>query len=264
MLTDASFDPYLLWRTEEAGLNATVVARQRFVDGWLLRLSQGKARRTRCITALFPGRMTLSERLAASQRIYAEARLPMILRLTPFSLPSGLDAELDALQWRRVDETRVMLLEGLPTMAPPGVFQGLSVERVGLEAFARIVGEMRGSTSTQQLAHAERLLQTPVQLEAWVARKQGQVMTCGHIAIDRALVGLYDVFVEPSARGRGMAQQLCRVLLQRAQVLGAEVAYLQVEVDNTPAVATYDRLGFRPAYRYHYRTRAEDAVAPVA
>ena len=53
--------------------------------------------------------------------------------------------------------------------------------------------------------------------------------------------------------GQGLATLLCRVLLQRGRVLGARVAYLQVDAGNTPALAVYRHLGFVEGYRYHYR-----------
>lgn len=256
----ARFDPLLLARTEEAGLNVTAVAQQRLFDGWLMRFSPGKAKRARSITALVPGRLPVEERLAVCEAAYQRAQLPIMLRMTPFSQPAGLDAQLEALGLHRVGLTRVMVHAQLDEIGGQGAAQGLSIERVGLDAFARVIGGMRGSSTSQQQAHADRLMHAPVPLEAWVARSHGQVLGCGHIAVDENLAGLFDVFVLPEARGKGLAQHLCRVLMQRGQVLGATAAYLQVEDDNLPAVAVYERLGFGLAYHYHYRTKAVDVV----
>ena len=73
------------------------------------------------------------------------------------------------------------------------------------------------------------------------------------------LVGLYDVFVRDSARGRGLARVLCERMLALAAADGARVAYLQVEGDNTPARRVYHALGFADAYAYHYRQAPEPA-----
>jgi ribosomal protein S18 acetylase RimI-like enzyme len=80
------------------------------------------------------------------------------------------------------------------------------------------------------------------------------VLACGQFAREADLVGLYDVFTAPEARGRGLARQLCAWLLGRAMEQGARHAYLQVEGDNHAARAVYHRLGFADAYAYHYRT----------
>jgi hypothetical protein len=94
----------LLSRIEDAGLNASAPPQQRWLDGWLLRFSPGKAKRARCINALADGRLTLSQRLALSQAVYREAELPLFFRMTPFSQPAGLDAWLAARGMHRVDD----------------------------------------------------------------------------------------------------------------------------------------------------------------
>ena len=55
----APFDEALLARIEDAGINASAPREQRWVDGWLLRLSPGKAKRARCIQAVAPGRLEI-------------------------------------------------------------------------------------------------------------------------------------------------------------------------------------------------------------
>ena len=81
----------LLSRIEDAGLNASAPPQQRWVDGWLVRFSPGKAQRARCINALAPGCLPLSEKLAYCQSLYRAAGLRLLFRVTPFSQPAGLD-----------------------------------------------------------------------------------------------------------------------------------------------------------------------------
>ena len=90
-----AFSAALLSRIEDAGLNASAPPQQRWVDGWLVRFSPGKAKRSRCINAVAAGRMPVADRLAACEQLYASAGLPMIVRITPFSLPQSLDTYLD-------------------------------------------------------------------------------------------------------------------------------------------------------------------------
>ena len=47
----------LLSRVEDAGINASAPPQQRWVDGWLLRFSPGKAKRARCVQAVADGRL---------------------------------------------------------------------------------------------------------------------------------------------------------------------------------------------------------------
>ena len=86
------------------------------------------------------------------------------------------------------------------------------------------------------------------------------MLACGQTAVESELVGLYDVFTAPEVRGQGLARRLCSALLARAGAAGASMAYLQVDADNAPARAIYQRLGFDDAYSYHYRALDPDAA----
>ncbi len=255
-----SFDSCLLSRVEDAGLNASAPPQQRWVDGWLVRHSPGKAKRARCINAVAPGRMPVAHKLALCEPVYAEAGLPLIVRITPFSEPAGLDATLEAMGLQRFDDTRVMVLEDLSTVVAPQFPGSLALQPVGLEAFAQRVGALRGSPLSQRLAHGQRLAQSPVPFRAYEMKLDGEVVACGQFAQEADLVGLYDIFTAESVRGRGYASTLCAQLLSHAHRHGARHAYLQVDGDNSAARAVYHRLGFSDAYAYHYRSR-DPAVA---
>lgn len=249
-----AFDATLLSRIEDAGLNASAPPQQRWLDGWLVRFSAGKAKRARCVNAVAAGRLPVSERLAACAQVFDDAGLPLIVRITPFTLPSDLDALLDEQGLRRFDDTRVMVLADLPG-APPDLAPGLTLRPIGLEPFAHRVGGFRRSPLAQRQAHAERLLNAPVPFIAFELQAEGVPVACGQFGLEGDLVGLYDVYTAEPARGRGLARLLCQHLLAHASERGARCAYLQVEGDNHAARSVYHRLGFEDGFAYHYRTR---------
>ena len=254
------FDPALLSRVEDAGLNASAPPQQRWVDGWLLRFSPGKAKRARCVNAVAAGRLSVAERLAECEQVFADAGLPMIVRITPFTLPQDLDATLAAGGLRRFDDTHVMFLGELSAASEHTPTENAAIHGTGLESFAQRVGALRGSPLSQRQAHGQRLLNSPVPFHAFEMQVDGELVACGQFAIEGSLVGLYDVFTAPAARGRGHAGVLCAHMLARACAGGARHAYLQVEGDNHAARAVYQRLGFADAYSYHYRTRDPSAA----
>jgi GNAT superfamily N-acetyltransferase len=255
----SAFRPELLSRVEDAGLNASAPPQQLLIDGWLVRYCPGKAKRARCVNAIASGRMPLTERIALCEPLYEGAGLPMIMRLTPFSVPAGLDDALDMLGWRRFDDTRVMVLPDLTPAHLPTTPSGLRVKPIDSDEFAEEVGRLRGSPPNQRLAHAQRLARAPVPHSAFVVLRDREAVACGQMAIETNLVGLYDIFTAPGERGRGLGLLLCRHLLLRAHELGARSAYLQVDADNVAARRVYGRLGFSDAYAYHYRTRDANA-----
>ena len=156
MSTAPPFDPLLLARIEDASLNASAPPQQRWLDGWLIRFSPGKAKRARCINAMAAGRLALEQKLALAAAVYAEAGLPMILRTTPFSVPRDLDSQLEARGWKGFDSTRVMVCTALDSLTDERLPRGLSWHLLGHHAFAQAVGQLRGSPLAQRQAHAAR------------------------------------------------------------------------------------------------------------
>jgi GNAT superfamily N-acetyltransferase len=256
-------DADLLSRIEDASLNASAPPQQRWLDGWLMRFSPGQARRARCINPVALGRLPWRERLALAESAYAEAGLPPLFRITPFSLPLGLDAALQAEGWWPVDPVQVMVAPAIaadPIAIERPAPAGLRWMSLAPGEMADSVGALRSSPPAQRAAHAQRLAMAPVPYRALalVSESDGAVQACGQVAREGTLVGVFDVFTRPEARGQGLARLLCERLLCLSFNDGARVAYLQVDIGNSPARRIYAGLGFVDAYRYHYRTQTPD------
>jgi ribosomal protein S18 acetylase RimI-like enzyme len=251
-------DEALLSRIEDAGINASAPLQQRWLDGWLIRYSPGKARRSRCIHALAPGRMPLRDRLDAAAEVYASAGLPMVFRITPYTCPSELDAALAGLGFTRMDETCVLvrqLPQGYTALAPlPAGTHGTTLTAGQV---ARALADMRQSAPDQEAGHLQRLQTSPVPYRAWAIRRSSdaEVLACGQCAQESQWVGLYDVHTREAHRHLGLARALCDQMLAQAAANGATQAYLQVEAANHAARSVYESLGFVAAYTYHYRQR---------
>ena len=69
---------------------------------------------------------------------------------------------------------------------------------------------------------------------------------------DNDLAGLQQVVVAASYRRQGIGIEMVSAALRWARLRGAHYAWLQVLADNQPARSLYDRLGFKPVYRYSY------------
>lgn len=255
---DPDADLSLLRRIEDAGLAASAPRQQRWMDGWLLRWSPGKAKRARCVNALAPSRSPIAEQLAACQRLFDAERLPLIVRITPFTEPASLDACLQEKGMSRLDDIRVMLARNVvqPTANAPA---DLSFRSLSAEALAERVGSFRGSPTAHRQAHAERMAGSPLPSQRIEAILDGHAVACGQCVQQDDLVGLYDIFTTEAMRGRGIATALCNELLRIAIGQGAQHAYLQVDADNLAARRVYQRLGFADAYGYHYRATSQAA-----
>ncbi|MFT7722363.1 MAG: GNAT family N-acetyltransferase [Roseateles sp.] len=235
-------------RAELAGLDASAPPQEAAIDGWLLRLSPGKAKRSRCINALRQGTLPLDELLARCQRAYAAAGLPLAVRITPWSQPADLDQRLAAKGWGAFDPADVLVLPRLHPDPAPAALQPLAAA-----AYAARVGALRGSSAAAVAAHAERLASAPAAYQGFALNDAGgRLLACGQIVVAAGLVGLYDIASAVPRQGHG--ERLCRALLALAHAQGARQAYLQVGSGNDAAQRLYRRLGFVFAYRYHYRS----------
>jgi ribosomal protein S18 acetylase RimI-like enzyme len=242
-------------RIEQAGLAAVHTPRQLHYDGWLLRLSPGKAKRARCVNASSRSTLPVRDKIAHCERVYRRHALPPLFRITPFDVPADLDRALDAVGYVAFDET---LVQAAPLSAPVPLSsprQGVTIADVDVDAFVDAVGALRGSPVTERDAQRERLAVMPLACRRVVVAFEGQVVAAAQTIVDGDLAGLFDVVTAEAARRRRHATLACATLLEWAQRQGAQHAYLQVDATNAAAIAAYGRFGFRTVYRYHYRGR---------
>jgi GNAT superfamily N-acetyltransferase len=246
-----------LTEIEEAGLNALQTQRQLFYDGWLLRVSPGKAKRARSVNPFFGSTLSLDTKIDHCERVYGVHGLPTLFRMTPFSQPTDLDRVLERRGYVVFQPTYVQMVAlDRPPEPPPET--GIELAAPPIEAFVDEVAALRGSSAEQRAAHLERLASTPLATYAIVARQDGRTVGCGQVALDRGLAGIYDMVTDAAFRGRGAARQIVTELLRWAWQNGATHAYLQVDAENAPALAVYRKFGFATAYTYHYRARPDE------
>ncbi|HCU51809.1 MAG TPA: GNAT family N-acetyltransferase, partial [Micromonosporaceae bacterium] len=73
--------------------------------------------------------------------------------------------------------------------------------------------------------------------------------------VTRRWLGLTFVETAPEGRRRGLAREAIGAIARWAEPEGATRAFLQVQDDNSAALALYDSLGFQAHHRYTRYTR---------
>jgi len=104
----------------------------------------------------------------------------------------------------------------------------------------------------------ERAASYPLPQIGALVRRDEEVVACGLAKIEDDHVGLFAVHTAPASRGQGLARAVVGRLLAESLQRGARIAYLQVTVQNAPALALYGRFGFEDAYDYWYRARPDE------
>jgi ribosomal protein S18 acetylase RimI-like enzyme len=85
---------------------------------------------------------------------------------------------------------------------------------------------------------------------AFIAERNGAWVGTATCLLEEGGVGerpvwVVGMWVDPAVRRQGAAQALLRALTRWAQARGADVVNLHVTETNAPAIALYERLGFR-------------------
>jgi N-acetylglutamate synthase len=245
----------MIQHIEELSMNAWPALQTQLYDGWVLRFAGGYTRRANCVNPLYPGQLDLGEKIAACERIYHAQKLATIFKLTPDSLPAGLDAALEARGYALEAPTSVQIMElgGRDFAAEDRVSLAPRLTEEWFVAFNRL-------GTSQPAAHSlhAKMLQAILPACAFASvRVNGRVAGCGLAVAQNGWVGLFDILVDPGLRRQGLGLSLMNSLLAWGQNKGANSAYLQVMKDNPPALGLYALLGFREVYPYWYRVKPD-------
>jgi GNAT superfamily N-acetyltransferase len=192
----------------------------------------------------------LGEKISYCERLYESSALPVLFRITPFSQPQDLDAELGRRGYEDFDATSVEAMT-----IDPAKLNGASAQPMDLSAWCEAVGELRGSPIGHRSTHFARLEGMPLPKRAVAIKSQGRVLATGLAILEGDCAGLFDIVTREDARRQGYAKDVVASLLRLAWDLGARHAYLQVQEDNESARRLYAQFGFAQTYRYWYRGR---------
>lgn len=237
-------------RIEELSLNSSAPPGQLLYDGWILRLLRGKAKRARSVNAVYASTLPLDEKIAYCERLYAEAQVPALFRITPFVSPADLDAQLERRGYGRFDTTAVEAAAIDPAKLGNGTAEGME-----LKPWVDCVAELRGSPPPHRAAHFARIDGMPLRKLPVAVREKGAVVATGLAIVEGDCVGLFDIITHGEAQRRGHARAVVASLLRQAWELGARHAYLQVQEENVAARRLYSQFGFAQSYVYWYRGR---------
>lgn len=222
-------------------------------DGWILRFSEGYTRRANSVHPLDEGRRDLLEKIVEVEQLYQARDLPPTFKMTEASQPADLDAALAArgYAWEAGTSVRVADI-GPSERSDVAVEAAWAQTAAWREAFHR----MKDVPAERRALHDCMLSRIASPVGYATIRKNGRVVACGLGVVQDGRLGLFDVIVDEDERRQGHGERLMHGLLAWGRAAGAEKAYLQVMLTNEPAIALYDKLGFREVYRYWYRVKA--------
>lgn len=238
---------------EEHSLNALPALRTVYYDGWILRFADGYTRRANSVNPLYSGTLDTHEKIAYCERLYHNRNQRVVFKLTNAVQPSNLDDVLSKHGYAYEAPTGVhtLSLDNLPQPQLANVIIHDEPTEDWLTAFCDL-----NAVATRYALTLERMLSGILPRAGYMALYEGDAMVAvGLGVVDSGYIGLYDIVTDTGLRGRGLGTDLVLNLLHWGKQHGAKHAYLQVNLENAPALRLYDKLGFKEAYRYWYRVK---------
>jgi ribosomal protein S18 acetylase RimI-like enzyme len=221
------------------------------LGGWLLRSAGGFTNRANSALPLRPPGRALAAALDDAHDWYAERGLPLQIQV-PVEARRLLDAELAERGWAASPLVLVMAarLDARPTTADPvHAFGPAEVADVPDDGW---LSRYRGGAAASTPA-ARMLLANHDRVGFAAVRVDGSVRAVGRGTVDDEWLGVTAIEVDPAYRRQGLASLVMATVLEWGKAHGALRAHLEVSVDNTPALALYERLGYWTHHSYHYR-----------
>jgi N-acetylglutamate synthase len=226
------------------------------LGGWLLRAAEGFTGRANSALAVGDPGLPLADAVTRVCDWYAARGLPPMIAIPhPLDRPgdSHVDRFLDQRGWSVRSGPAVVM-----TAATASVARGGPADAAGLrpEPDQAWLDHYHGYRRQLPPVARRLLVSAPFQAFASIRHDRGTV-AIGRVAVAAGWGGLSAVAVDPGYRRTGLATAITAALAGAAAARGAARLYLQVEEDNTPALALYARRGFTAHHRYHYR------IAPI-
>lgn len=224
-------------------------AEEAWLGGWWLRAADGFTARANSVRVLGDPGVPLDDALGFATEWYAERSLPLKLRTV---MGSSVDRELGrrgwATQWETSMRTATIAslrrrLTGVPASAvqltthPPAAW----LRRYREGALPPIAVSVLSGGPSVGFATIE-------------GAAGGPAIAIGRVSVEPPWAGLAAIEVSPDARRQGYGRAVLAALVRWATERGAIRCWLEVLVDNGPAITMYDALGFTEHYRYRYRT----------
>ena len=236
---------------EETTLNAWPCLQQLLYDGWLLRFARGYTRRANSVNPIYPGTLDAAAKISRCEQIYHRRRLPPIFKITPFVQPANLDDVLAARGYQQDALTSVQWLDLENIVAPTAnpVRQWPTPNDEWIHTYVQL-----NQVSNSNIPALSEILQSiAADTNFMILWPQQRPVSCGLAVREGHYVGLFDIVTDPRQRTKGFGTDLVLNLLAWSKQRGAKKAYLQVMLDNEPALRLYKKLGFTEIYRYWYR-----------
>lgn len=243
----------MICAVEELSMNAWPAMRTLHYDGWVLRYADGYTKRANSVYPLYPSEINVDQKIEFCEAFYRDLNLPAVFKLTRACAPSDLDACLNGHGYYTDSQTSVQLLD--LTQETYEAAENIDLSSEDTESWHAAFARMNNVSAERRVTH-EGILRAILPETCYASiRMDGQTIGCGLGVLQAGYLGIFDIVIDPDQRGQGHGIRLMQALLSWGQGHGADKAYLQVMLNNKPALRLYEKIGFEEKYQYWYRIK---------
>jgi ribosomal protein S18 acetylase RimI-like enzyme len=243
----------MIRRFEEVSNNAWPALHTMQFDGWILRFANGVTKRSNSVSLLYPSTLDPNRKIDFCEHLYESQQLPPCFKITPVAQPAGIDQLLADRGYAIHSYISFQTMDIRETPALSGGNVKIEVELTPgwMDDFIRMNGFDPSRKNTYLgIMHQLNLPKCLISI-----RQENQTIGVGLGVVEDRYLGLFDIVVDETCRNRGLGQLIVGNILHWGRKQGADLAYLQVLTDNSPALSLYKKTGFHESYRYWYRMK---------
>ncbi|MGF7059502.1 GNAT family N-acetyltransferase [Brassicibacter mesophilus] len=238
---------------EELSMNAWPSLQTKLLDGWVLRFSNGYTKRANSINPIYHSKEDINNKVDHCEQIYRNKNMRVVFKMTNEAFPESLDCILQEKGYEIIDNTSVQTLD-------LSRFTGVNLSNIIVEEdFSEewLTNYCLTNSVNERNKETLRDMLRSIGTNKYFAslRVDGKIVAYGLGVLEREHMGLFDIVVDKEYRGRGYGEQMMRGLIKIGKNNGAKIAYLQVMLNNSPALKLYSKIGFKEIYQYWYRVK---------
>jgi N-acetylglutamate synthase len=243
----------MIRKIEELTLNAWPSLQTIVHDGWLIRFANGYTKRANSVNPIYnPKDSDLESKIHYCEDLFRIKNLPTVFKMTPAACPERLDSVLHAKGYNIIDKTSVQLLD-LSTLGQP-LINSVKVEQTLNDVWVNHFCGLSKIHNGKNSATMKQMLSSIIPKTCFISLYENEfVVACGVGVLEADYLGIFDIVTDMDKRNRGFGEQLILNLLKWGRENGAKYSYLQVMLNNGPALGLYSKMGYQEIYQYWYR-----------
>lgn len=242
---------------EQIASNAWVAEETERFGGWLFRANKGITRRANSVLPLGAPPPPLDEAIEKAISFYKERDLIPRFQMSDASKPVELDRDLSDRGFSVGLQVEIHTAAINHLIQKEPAFDVMISNDIS-DGWMSVYSESSGYDESSMEIRKGLMKRTPLTKAFAIAKIDRELAGVGFGVVEDKWLGIFNIAVHPTMRGRGVALAVNTALAKWAHQRGARSAYLQVESENLPALKLYAKLGFQQLYTYWYRKLDEE------